>query len=255
MWEYLDESATWLMLVDLILCPTRICRDVAIRLRERLGLDYEVELLPWPVDLDAFPFHPRKICERFLFINGNGGSRERWSNRPRWDGRKGVKAISEAARLAPGVPIIVRSQTDRLPPFPANVDVRIGEVDNPADLYLEGDVCIQPSRWEGFGLPLLECQASGLPLITTDAPPMNEHRPLRAVPGLSSFVPLAGCRPIRSIEVEPAALARVLVEVHGSNIAEASFEARRFIETEHSWKVRADPLLQTLRTLGNRISK
>ena len=36
------------------------------------------------------------------------------------------------------------------------------------------DVFIAPARWEGLGLPLYEAIAFGLPVITNDAPPMNE---------------------------------------------------------------------------------
>lgn len=35
-------------------------------------------------------------------------------------------------------------------------------------------VCLAPSRWEGLGLHLYEAAAFGMPIITSDAPPMNE---------------------------------------------------------------------------------
>ncbi len=75
MWEYLDEMAPWVRLVDLMICPTRICLDVVLRTRERLGLAWEVEILPWPIDVDRYPFRLRSVCKRFLFVNGNGGAR------------------------------------------------------------------------------------------------------------------------------------------------------------------------------------
>ena len=42
------------------------------------------------------------------------------------------------------------------------------------DLYAEGDAAIQPSKAEGLGFAILEAIASGLPVITTHYPPMNE---------------------------------------------------------------------------------
>jgi 1,2-diacylglycerol 3-alpha-glucosyltransferase len=36
------------------------------------------------------------------------------------------------------------------------------------------DVCLGLARWEGLGLPLYEAIAFGMPVITNDAPPMNE---------------------------------------------------------------------------------
>ena len=46
---------------------------------------------------------------------------------------------------------------------------------NRANVYTGFDVLIQPSSYEGFGLPILEAQACGMPVITTDAQPMSEH--------------------------------------------------------------------------------
>lgn len=48
---------------------------------------------------------------------------------------------------------------------------------NAIDLYRDGRIFVCPSRREGLGLPILEAMACGLPVITTDAPPMNEWFP------------------------------------------------------------------------------
>jgi len=42
------------------------------------------------------------------------------------------------------------------------------------DLYNAADVLVLPSRGEGFGLPLVEAQACGCPVITTDFSSMSE---------------------------------------------------------------------------------
>ncbi len=41
-------------------------------------------------------------------------------------------------------------------------------------LYERADVVLYPSRWEGFGLSLLEALHAGVPVIATDGWPMNE---------------------------------------------------------------------------------
>ncbi len=245
MWEFLDELAPWLSYVDLMIAPTRWCRELLPQWRERLGLAWEEAYLPWPIDIRRFPFTRRETCRRFLFVNGKGGCRETDRSRESWNGRKGAGIVADAARRVLEVPIIVVSQTENLPTFPANVDVRVGDLAEASELYREGDVCIQPSRWEGIGLPLLECQASGLPLVTTDAPPMNEHEPLRRLPGTRSRGRVWGLRTIPITEVDADALARVLRELHGADISEASLAARSFVESQHSW-TDALPKLQAI---------
>ena len=41
-------------------------------------------------------------------------------------------------------------------------------------LYLESDLITFPSFHEGFGLPIIEAQASGTPVITSNISPMKE---------------------------------------------------------------------------------
>lgn len=250
MWEHLDEFARWLRQVDLMICPTRYCHEWLGHWRERLGLPCELALVSWPIDLERFPFQQRRTCQRFLFIHGRGGLQPLGARSDDGDGRKGLAIIREAARLAPGASIIVQTQLKQLPPMPGNVEVRHADLDDQAALYQGGDVCIQPSRWEGLGLPLLECQAVGLPLITTDAPPMNEHRPWRTLPASPTRAYLTQNRPITIHTVDPADLARLLLEVQGAEISEASLAARQYVEREHSWATAGSELLELLDHTG-----
>lgn len=42
------------------------------------------------------------------------------------------------------------------------------------ELLSEADAMLYPSRWEGFGLTLMEALHAGLPVLATDGWPMNE---------------------------------------------------------------------------------
>jgi glycosyltransferase involved in cell wall biosynthesis len=69
-----------------------------------------------------------------------------------------VDLLSDGARRDPRVEVVL----DDLP------------LDEHMRLFASADVCVAPSRWEGLGLHLYESMALGLPVITNDAPPMNE---------------------------------------------------------------------------------
>ena len=108
-----------------------------------------------------------------------------------------------------------------MPALPPNVELRRAPDDN-RELYRDGDDLVQPGHWEGLRLQNLECQAAGLPLVTTDAPPMNECRPSGPsrppTPSWSS----SWDQPVESHLVRPEALAEVLLELVGSDVGEAS---------------------------------
>jgi len=198
-------------------------------MRDVLG---EIRYTPWPIDVEAFPFRERHRCERFVFAHGNGGPRD----------RKGGKIVAEAARLRPNIPLIVYSQaqegyrstlTEDVD-WPASVDFR-GAVPKPQDLYREGDVMILPSRWEGLGLQLFESLASGMPLVTTDAPPMNEAHAWARLPCEPKRIRLS--HDYLSFDVSPRTLADAMWRLSGQEISNESHISRDWVESNRSWHV------------------
>jgi glycosyltransferase involved in cell wall biosynthesis len=247
MWEWTHPRAEWLAGVDLMVCPTVCSFEQMLAWKRQFGFTWDLTHVPWPVDLARFAFRPRGVCRRFLFVNGRGGCVGR-----RGDGtatpyrRKGLDAVLGAAARLKGVPFLVRSQVPVEGPLPPNVEARPASAGNER-LYDEGDVCVQPSRWEGIGLSLLECQAAGLPLVTTDAPPMNEFAPFRAVAAdRVETVYLAGDRPVPSHVVGPDRLAEALGPLVGMDVSEASRAARSFVARSHGWRQAARLLNEAL---------
>jgi glycosyltransferase involved in cell wall biosynthesis len=246
-WEWLAPYMDWLPFVDRMICPTAMADRMLRRWRQASGFAWDVAHVPWPIDPARFPFRRRERCRRFLFVNGGAGAPGRRPDGSRTPyRRKGMHLIAATARLLPGIQFLVYSQFRDLPPMPANVEVRRPPADNAA-LYRDGDVCVQPSHWEGLGLQMLECQAAGLPLVTTDAPPMNEHRPFRAVPAAETeTVFLNGEEPIESQLVRPEDLAAVLASIYDTDIRDASEQARAYIERERSWARARDTIAALL---------
>jgi glycosyltransferase involved in cell wall biosynthesis len=244
-WELTCPLASaWLGDVDLLICPTQFTFDRMRGWKERFGFAWKMVHAPWPIDIRPFRFRQRSICRRFVFVNGAGGCRGRLANGQLTSyRRKGLEVLFAAAHLVRHVPIIVYSQAD-VPLPPTNVELRPPPSHN-ARLYEDGDVCIQSSHWEGLGLPLLECQAAGMPLITTDGPPMNEHQPFRTIP-VAKVEPvyLAGRYPVPAQVMDPHHLASTLTDALGADICDASMKARGFVESEHSWE-RAGQVLRS----------
>ncbi|MEM7165405.1 MAG: glycosyltransferase [Planctomycetota bacterium] len=99
--------------------------------------------------------------------------------------RKGTEQVAEAfLRLADQSDLAFRITT--VDPFPeelaerlrvAGVHVHEGCLpDARLQARLRGArVSVQPSLWEGIGLPILESLAEGTPVVTTDGPPMSEY--------------------------------------------------------------------------------
>jgi hypothetical protein len=235
MWEWLSPGLSWIGDVDLMLCPTRHCFHVVRAWKFRYGFRWQIQYVRWPVDTQRFPYRQRLRCERFLFIHGHGGMPGTGTEKPRAiPGRKGLDVVVATAALVPHIQFLVRTQCPEMPRMPANVEI-LPEVENPSELYATGDCCIQPSYWEGLGLPLLESQACGLPLITTNAAPMNEAHPFRVVPCDPLAVEIAPRHKITAHAADPRALAGILTDIYETDISVASFRARQHVERSHSW--------------------
>lgn len=102
---------------------------------------------------------------------------------------------------------------------------------------------ILPSRWEGLELQLFECQAAGMPLITTDGPPMSEANPWRRMPCEPGRVHLS--HDFVSWNVAPRDIARAMQEALGADIAEASERAREWVVANRDWSKLA-PKIQAM---------
>lgn len=151
---------------------------VAARLAAR-GID--TVLVPWSI--------PDRVRERrarsaahveFLFNAGMGG----------WRGRRGLDLTIEAfLRAVPVARTPIRLTIKSIQPCAAYLPPSLHEaLRHPAIRVVEefvdrvtlstlhdaADAVVYPSRWDGFGLSLLEALHHALPVLVTDGDPMNE---------------------------------------------------------------------------------
>ena len=140
---------------------------------QRLGVDSPLaswgihpELLDVPVERGDGPVS-------FFFPGGMQGP------------RKPIRAVVEAFRRVERDDIrlvlkgqLVGPQTEEVDvAADPRIDQRVEDLST-ADylrLFASCHVCLAPSRWEGTGLHFFEATAFGMPMITNDVPPMNEH--------------------------------------------------------------------------------
>ena len=162
-WEWFFGEHTQWNEVDLLACPHLF----TLRVVRKFGWKQAVHL-PYPMYFEDLPLR-RVVGPARQFVH-NAGLVD-------YDDRKGTRDTILAFRKVKrqDIRLIVRIQKEtELPPLDDRIEVQIGNLSSPAELYAEGDVAIQPSKMEGMGFMVLEPVCAGMPVITTDYPPMNE---------------------------------------------------------------------------------
>ena len=163
-WEWFRGTDPQWKLVDLFVCPT----PFAVSIVQSYGLGPAV-YVPWALDISRFEERVVRGPARVFFHNAGLVD---------GDDHKGTRDTIEAFMRVknPELRLIVRMQKPtELPVVDQRVDIRVGNLPDPAALFAEGDVAIQPSKMEGCGLGVLEPVCIGFPVITTDYPPMSDH--------------------------------------------------------------------------------
>ncbi len=161
---------------SILMCPVRCTYE----LLKKHGLR-NIRFIRWAVDDGIFEPVQSQVNPPIRFIHNAGYGGAQW--------RKNTLAVVEAFELAcrknRNVLLILKSQRPiREYPEKArgmiydNGRIRVTEKDlslaGLIELYRSCHVSVLPSKWEGIGIPFIESLALGLPVITVDAPPMNE---------------------------------------------------------------------------------
>lgn len=168
---YTEETIPLFRSYDFLICNTR-------RHLEAFSWHPGAHYVQWGTDLALFrpPAHRSAAHGPLTFFHSAGMN-------PR---RKGCDLLLEAfCGLGGDARLIIHTQkslgellpTQRktLVALEKRGQLEVHEATVPAPgLYHLGDVYVYPSRLDGVGLTIVEALASGLPVITTDCPPMNE---------------------------------------------------------------------------------
>lgn len=157
-------------------CPVKCTQE----LLKRYGFR-NTKFVRWGIDNDIYSPVPIEIRHPIRFIHNAGYGGTEW--------RKNTLAVVEAfekiCQKKKDAVLILKSQRP-LVEYPERIRKLIGnngrirvidreiEMKDMIELYRSCHLSLLPSKWEGIGIPFLESLALGLPVLTVDAPPMNE---------------------------------------------------------------------------------
>lgn len=239
MWENYSPKHPAYQNVDLFICPSWKCF-------QEIQSDNKI-FLPYPVDTTEFKFQERTgPAKKFIHNAGSGGL----------GGRKGtLEAIMGFIEANVDARLVIRAQQSdfldkigkMLKMDPLLDDPRImlvhSQIPERADLYKDGDVLIYVSHYDGHSLVALEGMSCGMPVITTDAEPMNEYWS-----GLSPLcVKVAERKPAGTVNphcmanwVDIKDLAAKIRFCAREPMSAISHSNRLLVEKSHSWDVLRD---------------
>lgn len=162
---YTEYTLRWFDLYDFLICNTK-------RHMQAMSGHPQKYYVRWGTDVNVFKPIPEEHKE-IVFFHSVGQSY-----------RKGTDVLINAfidGEVYRRSKLLVHTQIpieknctftkDELSKY--NVEVVEKTVTAPG-LYHKGDVYVYPTRLDGLGLTMYEALASGLPMIVTDFPPMNE---------------------------------------------------------------------------------
>jgi len=163
-WEWFRGTDAEWKLCDLFVCQSKFTESVVSSYGWR-------NLVKIPVAIDIKRFPARKIAGKARLFVHNAGIVDPQD-------RKGTRDTILAFRKVKrdDIKLVVRMQKETsLPRLDSRIEIQVGNLEDPAQLYSTGDVAVQPSKMEGNGFMVLEPLVTGMPVITTDYPPMNEY--------------------------------------------------------------------------------
>lgn len=153
-WEKLDwNKLKHYKKYDKLIAPTRF----QTKLMRKQGL-YQTSHIPWGVNIEKIekiPMSKEDNKIRFFHCAGSGGV----------DNRKNTQAVINAYKK------IEDENTDLLI---SNLNLKVFSWNEIISFMKYSDVLINASKWESIGIPMLEANACGIPVITSDFEPMNE---------------------------------------------------------------------------------
>lgn len=162
---YTEETVKEFEIYDFLICNTK--RHYSV-FKWHKGAHY----IPWGTDTEVYKKVDINRSEEITFFHSMGMS-----------SRKGTAILVESfidgelykcnGKLVIHTQVNIDHIINEEKASKYNIEIIVKEVKAPG-LYSMGDVYVYPTTLDGLGLTIYEALSSGLPVITTDSPPMNE---------------------------------------------------------------------------------
>lgn len=250
---YKDDWKSNMKLYDGALCSTKRTYNLI----EKWCKAYYIG---WGIDTELFKPAPIENKEYTFFHNAG------------WLGinyRKMTPAVILAfdaiSKTDKNLSLLVHSQVEmeKLPDSVAKIvrenpkiDFRVQTVGSPG-LYHLGKIYVYPTKLEGLGLTVIEALSCGLPVITTDAPPMNEFVK-DSYNGLLVKVAKRITRqdviafPEKLVDLNDLAMGMYQLAKNAKLTEEMSQNARRDIEQNYNWNKKKEKIIELVSSIINK---
>lgn len=171
--EWIDSTLTAedFNKVDVIITPMQACTDL---LTNEFSLNNVINI-PWIANLPLQVKQANQGKTKFLFNAGRGGIGDRRNC------EAVIKAFSKVLGKRDDIEFLLKTQIEldisSLQAYKGkNFIYHHKNTSYKKNLvyYTKADFSIAPSKWEGVGFALLESLYNGTPVLTIDAPPMNQ---------------------------------------------------------------------------------
>lgn len=220
-------------------------------------------LIPWGVIVDHFSFVQRKTTDRIRFyINlGTGTKRKGYTSLPKalnkMQGGPMQRIISPRKHDYEFIASSIEGSENRVAKsftkyFNKNSNCRIvyKTADNSkGGLFNLGDIYVYPTRREGVGLTITEAMCTGMPVITTNYPTMNEWITDNEDGRLVNVRKIKNSSmPTDKVMIDEEHLAQIMIDYidNPDKVMEHSKQARETIITQFNWDDRDKEILKVV---------
>lgn len=164
---YTERTIPWFRIYDFVICNT-------LRHAQAMQGHPQSYYIQWGTNVDLYNNrNAHELGDKVVFFHSAGMSTRKGTDQLIRAFIKGE--LFKRSKLIIHTQIPLKNFTDESKESLEKYGIEIIEKTvSPPGLYYLGDVYVYPTKLDGLGLTMYEALACGLPVVTTDFPPMNE---------------------------------------------------------------------------------